>query len=125
VLAIVGALATAALVVLYRFDPATSPLYPPCVFHELTGLHCAGCGSLRAFHALLHGEWRRALGLNPASVMAVPALAVLVARQVWHRARGSEHSANRAPGWVILAIASGIVLYGVVRNLPGMEWLAP
>jgi hypothetical protein len=125
VLAFVGALAAAALALLYRFDPASSPFYPPCVFHELTGFHCAGCGTLRAFHALLHGEWRRAFGLNPASVVGAPVLALLLLRQAWHQARGSASRAHRAPAWAIPAIAAGIVLYGVLRNLPGMEWLAP
>jgi hypothetical protein len=124
-LALLGALATTGLVVLYRFDPASSPLYPPCMFHELTGLHCAGCGSLRAFHALLHGEWRRALALNPAAVVALPLFAALLVRQAWHHVRGSQQRAWRAPAWTILTIAAGIVLYGVARNLPGMEWLAP
>ncbi|MCI9570502.1 MAG: DUF2752 domain-containing protein [Lachnospiraceae bacterium] len=28
----------------------------PCLFHEITGLYCPGCGGTRAFKALLRGE---------------------------------------------------------------------
>jgi hypothetical protein len=115
--------AAAALVVLYRFDPATSPFYPPCVLHELTGLHCAGCGSLRAAHALVHGDWRGALALNPATTLAIPLLAIAVAAGAWRRARGAEPW--RPPAWSILALAAAIVAWAVLRNLPGLDWLAP
>jgi len=56
------------------------PLPPslPCAFHALTGLPCLFCGGTRAADALLHGQWERALYLNP---LAFPALlaALLVA----------------------------------------------
>ena len=28
----------------------------PCIFHELTGLYCPGCGGTRALKALLRGD---------------------------------------------------------------------
>ncbi|MDE7397749.1 MAG: DUF2752 domain-containing protein, partial [Muribaculum sp.] len=34
------------------FDP-TLPWFPKCLFRQLTGLECPGCGSQRAIHALL------------------------------------------------------------------------
>ena len=57
-----GLLAGAAL---YLFNPAESRLFPPCPFHALTGWQCPGCGSLRAAHCLLHGEFIAAFRLNP------------------------------------------------------------
>lgn len=51
--------------VLYTFPPVTSGFYPQCVFHQLTGLDCPGCGITRALHALLHGRVGEAFRFNP------------------------------------------------------------
>jgi len=65
VLAAMLLLGTAPIILLRVFDPATSGIFPPCPIRYLTGLYCPGCGSLRAMHALLHGELARAWAMNP------------------------------------------------------------
>ena len=60
------------LTVLFIHDPAKSSLFPPCLFHALTGLHCPGCGSLRATHELLHGRLLSALRHNAFWVLLLP-----------------------------------------------------
>lgn len=37
----------------------------PCVFHELTGLYCPGCGGTRACKYLLHGDILKSLQYHP------------------------------------------------------------
>lgn len=37
----------------------------PCVFAEITGLPCPGCGLTRATVALLHGDWRTSWDFHP------------------------------------------------------------
>jgi hypothetical protein len=67
--------------ILYTFPPATTPYYPKCAFHVLTGLDCPGCGITRALHHLLHGRIGEAFALNPllfailiAAACALPSL---------------------------------------------------
>lgn len=60
--------------VYYRFDPARYLFFPPCPFRWLTGYLCAGCGSQRAIHQLLHGQLSTAWHLNPLLVLAIPYL---------------------------------------------------
>lgn len=43
--------------------------FPPCLFRQITSVACAGCGTTRAFHALLAGDWREAFLWNPGSVL--------------------------------------------------------
>ena len=38
----------------YIFDPSGSVIFPKCPVMSITGFPCAGCGSQRAIHALLH-----------------------------------------------------------------------
>jgi hypothetical protein len=64
--------AAAGFLYLYFVDPSTSPFAPPCLFTALFGTHCPGCGSLRALHALAHGDLRVALGFNAPLVWVLP-----------------------------------------------------
>lgn len=116
--------AAAAAVLLFVFDPAASSVFPPCVFHALTGLHCPGCGSLRAFHSLLHGEVLRALAFNPLTTAAVPLLCAGIVRESRRIVSGRDLD-WRLPAWAIYALLALLLAFGIARNLPGGEWLAP
>lgn len=58
--------------VYFIFDPNVSSWFPKCVFHQLTGLDCPTCGTQRAVHAILHGEFLAALQVNPFIVISIP-----------------------------------------------------
>jgi len=102
--------------ILYRYDPVGSGFYPQCVFHELTGLYCPGCGAARAFHALVHGEFLKALDFNPLLVISLPVVITMVILEIvgWFRNRryGIFHM------WQAVALVALIVVYTVLRNLP-------
>ena len=118
VLVLVGAL----LAVLFLCDPVRVPIYPQCVFHRVTGLDCPGCGSLRALHALLHGDWAAALHFNAFLVVSLPLLAGPGFYFAVKKMR-AERAAPWRPVWLWLYLAA-FVVFGIVRNLPG-PWLAP
>ena len=74
----------AAFAFFFFVDPSSSPVAPPCLFHALFGVTCPGCGSLRALHALLHGDVGRAWDLNRLLVTGLviaPAAALLARRR--------------------------------------------
>lgn len=60
----------------YFNNPAASP-YPPCPFLFFTGYYCPGCGTSRAFHQILHGNFGNAFNLNPLMVLCIPLIAYL------------------------------------------------
>jgi hypothetical protein len=66
--------------VLYAWPPATTPFYPQCVFHAVTGLSCPGCGTTRALHFLLHGRVADAFRMN-AMLFAIAPVSLLVSRR--------------------------------------------
>lgn len=70
------------LLVLVFVDPRTARLAPVCPLHYATGLHCPGCGTGRALHALVHGDVVRALRMNALAVAAIPVFLVLTIRAV-------------------------------------------
>jgi hypothetical protein len=117
----------ALLVALYWWEPAASGKFPVCPFHALTGLHCPGCGSLRATHQLLHGELWAAFRLNPLLVLALPLLALAVASAKWPALRFAWITrVTSQTAWPV-AILVIVLLYWVLRNLPyePFSWLAP
>ena len=122
VLAATAALAATAYV--GTVDPNQSGHYPTCPFLFLTGRYCPGCGSLRAVHALAHGDVGAALGLNVLTVLGVVVLAGIWARWAARSWRGEQRS-TVAPRWVHYALLVVVVVFGVVRNLPFGAALAP
>lgn len=49
-----------------------------CLFKQLTGLPCPGCGCTRAFMSLLHGNVRQALWYNPVAVLLTILAAIFI-----------------------------------------------
>lgn len=119
--AILSALAVAA--VLYRFDPAHHAFYPVCFFHQLTGLHCPGCGGLRALHHLTHGEILTAFHSNPLLFAALPFVGFIAFRW-WKHGRAVANESLSKLAWTLLAV---VLVFGVLRNLPGpaFAWMSP
>ena len=98
---------------------------PPCPFLALTGLWCPFCGGTRAVDALAGGDVAGALGLNAVVVVAVPLVAAEWVRWTAGRARGRPSSFLNLPGRALAVVAVVVVLYALLRNIPGLEMLAP
>ena len=83
---------------------ATLPLVPghdaiTCPLRATTGLPCPFCGITRGVGEALRGNVDRALFLNPASVLLVAAVVVLLV--------GRRHRQTRIPVWLpVVALAA-------------------
>jgi hypothetical protein len=112
-----AAFAAAATWALRTFDPnqAGNP-FVACVFHQLTGLYCPGCGGTRAMHALVHFDLERALSMNALPFVAAPLLLLLTARlQGWLPATSERWTRFVANPWFWAVLVGG---FTVLRNLP-------
>ena len=120
-----GGLALAAL--LHVADPAATS-FPVCPFYAITGLYCPGCGTLRCLHALLHADLRSAFGFNAVTVLLTPML-VVAWLSVGIAGIGGRHPPRlwSAPRWTGWAIAGGVTLFWILRNVPlaPFSWMAP
>ncbi len=94
----------------------------PCIFHELTGFYCPGCGGTRAFLALITGHPILSFLYNPAVIYTA---GVLLFYAVWGisyaiSARKKETGKLKRPKfylafvWVFIAI---LLINCTVRNL--------
>jgi len=98
-----GLAITAGLALLYFFPIDHYHIYPQCLFHDLTGLDCPGCGSLRSVQALLHGDVVSAFRFNPLLYVLAPAL--ILCRRHLHK-----------PTWLWSFVAV-VIVFGIARNL--------
>ena len=111
----VAAIGLSTALVLFLCDPVRVPIYPQCLFNQVTGLDCPGCGSLRAMHALLHGNIAAALHFNAFLVLSLPLFAGLGFRFL--RRKKTESAFPIRPVWLWFYLAA-FIGFGVVRDLP-------
>ena len=102
----------------YRFDPARHSFFPPCPFRWLTGYQCAGCGSQRAAHQLLHGHLASAWQINPLLVVLLPYLLLgffLEYGPIWSRKEPLRRALYGLPAIRIISMV--IIAFWIGRNL--------
>ncbi len=102
-LAALGAVGTIATV-----DPGEPGHYPLCPLLATTGLYCPGCGSLRAVHALAHGDAATAWSRNPLTTLAVPLLIVLWVRWLARSVQGGP--ASRLPSAALVSTVGAVMV---------------
>ncbi|MDB1088621.1 DUF2752 domain-containing protein [Streptomyces sp. ACA25] len=106
-------------------DPNEPGGYPACPVPALTGVFCPGCGGLRSVHALTRGDAAAALSANTLVVAGCAVLAVVWAGWLVQAVRGRP-LALPDPRPVHFWLLGGLVmLFTVLRNLPGGAALAP
>ncbi|MGP5079566.1 DUF2752 domain-containing protein [Brachybacterium alimentarium] len=105
------------------FDPFRTDV-PLCLVYHLTGLHCPGCGAIRAVHSLLAGDLLLALRSNLLITASLPLVALGFAAWTVRRVRGT--ALRRLPAsrtlYLLLAV---VAVFTVLRNLPAFWYLAP
>jgi hypothetical protein len=114
---------------LYFFYPASGhSFYPKCPFHSLTGLYCPGCGSQRAFSALLKGNIGEASNKNILMVLSLPLIAYSAFIFTWN-----AFSENKKTQQIVYSplfvktLLVVVILFSILRNIPvsPFTWLAP
>ncbi len=103
-------------------DPSTHGAYLRCPLHAATGLWCPVCGVTRALHSLLHGNVTAAISANlflpVVAVLAVWAWLAWLSPKVPRMSRVLPQSTTK-----VLVVAA--LVFGVARNLPVFQALAP
>ena len=98
----------------------------PCVFHELTGLYCPGCGVTRMIFSLLKLDFYQAFRYNILVFLFIPFILVCVIDFIIKKLNNkSDYLYQNIDDkvWIILLIIT--LLFGVVRNIPIFDYLIP
>jgi len=118
VVALGGALMALPMIYLYQNGPV-GPWFPGCLFHDLTGFSCPGCGMTRATYSALHGDLLAALRFNCLGMLLVPAGLLGMGLELFGWMRGkplpvSLRISRHAMWWLIGAV----LVFWVLRNVP-------
>jgi len=89
----------------------------PCVFRELTGLYCPGCGITRVVLSLLRLDFVQAFRYNPLLFILLP---LSVMYFVTNKKRMPMISKTMMAVMLIITLT-----FGVLRNIPMFDYLAP
>ena len=117
--------AAAALLYLY-FTAEGEGAGIPCMFYQVTGFYCSGCGASRALRSVLHFDFYRALRYNAIFTLGLPVLAAYFGALLYSYIRfGKDKISERIPMKIIWIFIVAAVLYGILRNIPAFSFLAP
>lgn len=95
----------------------------PCIFHEITGFYCPGCGITRTFFSLLKLDIVQAFRYNALVVCLIPIFAIYFGAQFYGWIY--EKKIKIFPNWfwyILLVIA---ILFGILRNFDYFSYLQP
>lgn len=107
----------AGLIYVYsRFNPESSALFPKCIFLQLTGFQCPGCGSQRVIHSLLNLDLRKAFEANAFLVLSIPyIIALLVSIPLKSRFPKFYNVLNSVPSIITIGIL--VIAWWIARNI--------
>ena len=96
----------------------------PCLIYKYTGLYCPSCGATRMMYALIHDQdIMQAFRYNVLLAVTLPFAAVLYIQQLIVFVR----TGGLSPWMGVVAEIWGalMILFGILRNIPVFECLAP
>lgn len=94
----------------------------PCVFYEITGLYCPGCGITRLCLSLFEGDIYQAFRYNPIIFIDLPILFILFVLNIFLK---NNKNIKKITDVIIIFLAAITIIFGVIRNIPIFSFLAP
>lgn len=104
-------------ILIIRFDIGI-----PCVFYEITGLYCPGCGITRLCLSLFEGDVYQAFRYNPIIFIDLPILFILFVLNIFLK---KNKNIKKITDVIIIFLATITIIFGVIRNIPIFSFLAP
>ena len=95
-----------------------------CIFHEITNLYCPGCGITRAIFSLLELNIIQAIKYNILIITVIPLILFnyLIKIISWINLKEQKEVYPKTM-WNIILIF--VILFGIIRNIEIISFLAP
>lgn len=97
-------------------------VYINCPIKEITGLYCPGCGITRMLQAILQLNFYQAFRYNPLLFISLPFFIFFTIEGIITK---KDPLYNKIPNKILITIIKIFIIYGILRNLPLFDFLAP
>ena len=102
---------------LWRFPPDQHAFWPTCPVFRYLHVQCPGCGTTRAFAALLRGHLSEALRLNAFTTLLLPFACAFAMQEYSRYLRKQPASLNPLPHGLAQAVVIVAAVFTIVRNV--------
>ena len=97
----------------------------PCIFHEITGLYCPGCGITRMIISIIHFDFYQAFRYNPLIFILSPILIVISSIEIFCYLFDIENKYIKKYDKLLIILIVLLILFGILRNIPLFSYLKP
>lgn len=97
-------------------------LYIDCPIKKITGLYCPGCGITRMLLSILKLDFYQAFRYNSLLFITLPVFLFFIGEAILTK---KEPLYNKVPDKIWIVVIVLFIGYGVLRNIPFFDFLAP
>lgn len=106
------------IIILFSFEPSENSFFPKCPWHQLTGTHCAGCGTTRALHALFRGNFAQAAAYNLPFLLLMPMFLYWGIAVAVGLLRDRPVATPWTPSRLVAVVFWIMLAFWILRNIP-------
>lgn len=95
----------------------------PCLFYEITGYYCPGCGITRLLFSLLKLDFYQAFRYNPLIFILI-----IITGIYWlvkFILKKFMNVSIEIPNYVYYILLVIVIIFGILRNIPMFDFLSP
>lgn len=95
----------------------------PCLFYEITGYYCPGCGITRLLFSLLKLDFYQAFRYNPLIFILI--IITVIYWLVKFILKKFMNISIEIPNYVYYILLIIVIIFGILRNIPMFDFLSP
>lgn len=95
----------------------------PCIFHELTGLFCPGCGVSRMIISFIKLDFYQSFRYNPLIFVIGPVVGLIFLLEFIYYSKNKCYF--KLPKGLYIALIVLVLAFGIIRNIPFFSYLIP
>lgn len=89
----------------------------PCIFHEITGLKCPGCGITSGIVCLMHFDFYGALRNNAFIFLIIPYILTVFIHTSLEYIRTGKYRLSTGKSFIDITFLVMLLLWGIFRNI--------